>query len=840
MFGGNTLKIIISAVDKTGAAFNSAVAKMDKMSASMKSAGRKMSLGITLPLMAAGAASIHAGLDFSKAIGYANTMMKLSTTQMKEFEGQVLNLSDKYGKSASDIATAAYSVSSVLHTNEKDTTKILKSLTRAAKAGKISVTDAGNAIIRIMSIYNIDAKNADSLTDTLAATIKAGNANWQDLASILPQVAGNTKMLGISIEETAAAFAAMSSNAGSSAMAGTALRAVVIALAKPSNEMRHALKHMGYDTAQAAIKAIGFSGILKNLGSKYGSNAEMIAKLIPNIRGMAGFVGLTSEKGKSLAEALDIVKKKAGELDAQMKAGETSYEKYSEAMNRIRNTGIRLFLVIEPYITSLMNKISLLTEKINKMSPAGKKLAITFGLIAAAVGPVLILISNMIPALKALPILIKAVGASLTFLAANPLYLVAAAIAVIIIDIGIFIKKLDALGNKVDGFGNAWKLVISDAEAKYLHFELKVLEGVNRIAKYIPGISNVSALSIKIVKKEIEHADEAFNKVANSIRRTNDKAKDLSSTEKSVADDTKAMGGAIAKAGDTMSESFKKGVAAIKQIRSEIKDAYDEMAGNNKDYTEKAGAEQKSFRGKIVDLVVSADNKIDELQTQLAVAQARHNEDEVASLRRKIAAQKAIVQRYRTMDIDLSKDIIERKRYLAMDEMSRLVEDHQKKLLMIKKEYLEKQIASLKKLVLLAKEHNTAVRYIGIEKTTAINAEIEKEKTFREKLKEKTDGLKTWMENTKVMYKNYVSSINSILSGVSSIRGGGAFKSYQFGTDYVPATGPYLLHQGEQVIPRNRAGGVTVNINGGTYLSPDVAEQIGDMIAGKLKLQFNF
>ena len=52
--------------------------------------------------------------------------------------------------------------------------------------------------------------------------------------------------------------------------------------------------------------------------------------------------------------------------------------------------------------------------------------------------------------------------------------------------------------------------------------------------------------------------------------------------------------------------------------------------------------------------------------------------------------------------------------------------------------------------------------------------------------------------------------------------------------------GYYKLHAGEYVVPQKAvglSGGTTVNILGGTYLSKDVAEEIGDMIIYKLKEQ---
>ena len=53
----------------------------------------------------------------------------------------------------------------------------------------------------------------------------------------------------------------------------------------------------------------------------------------------------------------------------------------------------------------------------------------------------------------------------------------------------------------------------------------------------------------------------------------------------------------------------------------------------------------------------------------------------------------------------------------------------------------------------------------------------------------------------------------------------------------IPETGRYLMHRGEQIVPAHRAmtGAVTINITGGTYLSEDAAEKMGDLIIKRLK-----
>ena len=172
--------------------------------------------------------------------------------------------------------------------------------------------------------------------------------------------------------------------------------------------------------------------------------------------------------------------------------------------------------------------------------------------------------------------------------------------------------------------------------------------------------------------------------------------------------------------------------------------------------------------------------------------------------------------------------------------MAILRNNYQKKAALREIEFLQEQIQLQTQLKAKKDALDMATKWIGIEKMTAINAEIEKTKTFKEKLAEKTNALLEWIKDQKIKYQEYVDSINSILSQLKMPTfSGGLYGSYATGTSYVPETGPYLLHKGEAVIPSGKnSAGITVNILGGTYLSEDVAEEIGNKIIDKLKFQY--
>jgi hypothetical protein len=117
--------------------------------------------------------------------------------------------------------------------------------------------------------------------------------------------------------------------------------------------------------------------------------------------------------------------------------------------------------------------------------------------------------------------------------------------------------------------------------------------------------------------------------------------------------------------------------------------------------------------------------------------------------------------------------------------------------------------------------------------------------TMTNALKPIISGFTSWFEDK---FNTINSFIGSIRSGVESVSGaiGGAVQSAGniLGTRAtggpINQTGIYKLHEGEYVVPKNQqtsGQNIVVNINGGTYLSEDVAEEMGDKIITRLKTQ---
>jgi len=184
--------------------------------------------------------------------------------------------------------------------------------------------------------------------------------------------------------------------------------------------------------------------------------------------------------------------------------------------------------------------------------------------------------------------------------------------------------------------------------------------------------------------------------------------------------------------------------------------------------------------------------------------------------------------------------------------------------LLAQKAYLEKQVIFIQEAIEKRKQQQLAIKMIGEEKEAAINAAIEKTKTFKEKLLEKMEAFDKWKDDSISGWQNWLSQVNSIISSVRSAPTGGGsspiiartsvvdtmlnagFQHYQEG-GVVPGLGAQLavVHGGETIIPKGKVTKalpqVVVNITGNSFMSDeDSAEKIGDMIIERLKTQMRF
>jgi len=196
----------------------------------------------------------------------------------------------------------------------------------------------------------------------------------------------------------------------------------------------------------------------------------------------AGMNALVSQGGDALSDLTDKTEKATGSTkkiaDTMNNTASANMSKFKESMNVLAITiGSKLM----PTITPMIKKITDLVKSFAKLSPQTKDFILKAALITAAVGPVLLILSQLIT-------VIMGVITALTFLAAHPVVLVVAAIAAIGIGLVEAYKHIKPFHDAVNNLFNALKTFFVNIGKWFSELPGKVQAGFSGMSQWIGQI----------------------------------------------------------------------------------------------------------------------------------------------------------------------------------------------------------------------------------------------------------------------------------------------------------------------------------------------------------------
>lgn len=267
--------------------------------------GRKMTLGLTLPLIGIGTAAFKMAGDFDQALRQVNVMLGASAEELDDYKKKIIDLSNATGKSAIDITNAFYQIVSAGFRGA-DAIDILTIAIQGAVGGAADATSTTEALTKAMNIFQLQGvEGASRAMDVFFGIVDTGLLTFEEMANAFPRAATMAAGLGVSIEETGAALGTLSKVTGSTEQASTALNAIFTQLIKPSEALQALYAEWGVKTGPEAIEKFGgLQGILQKITETSGNLASLE---------LANELDEEREKAGKLADQITILKLKMTE-----------------------------------------------------------------------------------------------------------------------------------------------------------------------------------------------------------------------------------------------------------------------------------------------------------------------------------------------------------------------------------------------------------------------------------------------------------------------------------------------------------------------------------------------
>lgn len=377
------------------------VEKFQDVERRLKMLGTGITLGITVPF-AAMVRSVDRGAGaFEGQMKRVEAALdNVTGDQLAALTAQARDLGPAVGKGATEAAEgieelglAGLSTSDILGGGLKATLDL-------AAAGMVKVAPAAGLVTDVMGQFKITAAQLPDVVRRVVGAMDASKFGFEDFQLAVAQGGGIAAEAGVSFKDFATAVAATSTQFSSGSDAGTSFKTYIQSLRGNSDDAKFAMKQLGlefYDAqgrmkplgeqAQILRKAFGnLTDATKNdaLAKIFGADAARTAIGLMN-QGVEGFQRLqdTVEKG-------DVGAKIAKRLEGS-----------EAASNRVANAweSVKIAFgtdggLLAP-LTAIKNGFAAVLETIATAPPFIIKIGAAFAAMAAAIGPVLVVLGHV-------------------------------------------------------------------------------------------------------------------------------------------------------------------------------------------------------------------------------------------------------------------------------------------------------------------------------------------------------------------------------------------------------------------------------------------------------------
>lgn len=399
------IRIILRLQDEASAKLEKSATSVQKLGSSLTSLGTQMTAAFTVPIAAAGAAAVKMSMDLDKSMRNIQSITKESDDSISELSDAFRYLSTDMSKttdSALNLSEAYYQIISS-GIDAADAWDVLLVATKAASAGLTETSVAAEAIVSTLNAYGMSVDQAAIVSDILFETVNRGVGSFEELASSMSNVTGLANTLGVPLEEVAAAMATMSKQGMSFAEASVAMNQAMSNLISPTAEGQKIIEAMGYASGEAMVEALGFAGALQAISKHTGGSATEMSKLFSNVRGLRAALALTGDGAEMFAEDLAAMGASAGATQAafaeQMKSFDAHWKNFQNTFGvMLMDFGNTLI----PILISIMDALQPIMQGLRELPEPLKLVIIGFLAFVAILGPLVLIVGQLIAAFTAI------------------------------------------------------------------------------------------------------------------------------------------------------------------------------------------------------------------------------------------------------------------------------------------------------------------------------------------------------------------------------------------------------------------------------------------------------
>lgn len=444
--------------------------------------GKEMSLKVTAPIVGAATASMAAWSEVDEALDTIVKKTGLTGEQLEDLQESFRNVAKTMPADMQSIGIAIGEINTRFQVTGQELEDLTKLFIQFAEINETDLNTAIGAAQRIMSQWNIETSRTNEVLGILTNEAQYSGISIETLMDSIQKNGAVLKEMGFSLADSIALLGDFERNGVNAETAMMALRRAVATFAKDGKSTAEGLK----ETAEAIKNAKTETEALSIATEVFGTRGA--AEMVKAIReGRLAF----NEFGLSMEEFGGVV---AGTFEDTL----DPVDNFTVAMNNLKLVGADIATVLQenlaPILEKMVEKLQQLTDWFRNLSPEMQQAILIIGGLAAALGPLLIIIGQISMGLSSLIGLFGGASAAATGATAATSGL-SAVISALTGPIGITIAAITAITAVIVGL---WKT--ND----------QFRENVKTIWAQIKEIFNVTLNAIKDLITTIFNGIKAF------------------------------------------------------------------------------------------------------------------------------------------------------------------------------------------------------------------------------------------------------------------------------------------------------------------------------------------
>ncbi|WP_289780573.1 phage tail tape measure protein [Staphylococcus hyicus] len=378
---------------------------LQSVSSTMRSVGTGALIYMTMPAVAAIGTGIKASVEWEQALAGVAKTTNMSGSELNKMGNEITNMSNKMPFAATEIAGVAEAAGQ-LGVKKKDITSFTKTMLNMGVATNLTAEEAATEFARFANAAKMPISDVDRLGSTVTALGNTTATTEAEIVELGQRLAGAGSQAGFSADQIMSISAAISSAGIEAEAGGTAMTQIF-------NKMTKAAANGGSEL-EAFAKTSGMSA--QEFAQTWESNpskalSAFVKGLSQTKGGAKGVISALDQVGIKGVREADTIRRMVNNhklLDDALKTGAEGWKKNTaltdEARIRYETMGSKLKLLkntfinfmrtigdaLAPFVIKLSDALTGLFKHLQGTSDATKIAITVFGLMAAAIPPLLI------------------------------------------------------------------------------------------------------------------------------------------------------------------------------------------------------------------------------------------------------------------------------------------------------------------------------------------------------------------------------------------------------------------------------------------------------------------